>query len=340
LPFLPPKADIETKTILRKAIRANTQLARLNGYCQTIPNDTILVNSIILKEAQASSEIENIITTQDKLYQALISKNEDYDPQTKEVLNYREALWQGYGKLNQKKILTNNTILEIQKILEQNDAGIRKVPGTALVNDRTGETIYTPPDNYETLLQLLKNLEDYINRNDDLDPLIKMAIIHYQFESIHPFYDGNGRTGRIINVLYLVLQDLLKKPILYLSEYIIRNKNNYYKYLQEIRTHGRWEQFILFMLEAVEETAIETMEIIHAIRDLIDSTTEYCRLKLPSTTYSKELIESLFIQPYIKIEHLVNSGIAERRTASKYLKQLEEIKVLTSKKIWKEKILC
>jgi Fic family protein len=207
-----------------------------------------------------------------------------------------------------------------------------------LVNDRTGETIYTPPDNYETLLQLLKNLEDYINRNDDLDPLIKMAIIHYQFESIHPFYDGNGRTGRIINVLYLVLQDLLKKPILYLSEYIIRNKNNYYKYLQEIRTHGRWEQFILFMLEAVEETAIETMEIIHAIRDLIDSTTEYCRLKLPSTTYSKELIESLFIQPYIKIEHLVNSGIAERRTASKYLKQLEEIKVLTSKKIWKEKI--
>jgi Fic family protein len=336
LPLLPPKSDIETKKILKKAIQANTQLAKLNGYCLTIPNDTILVNSIILKEAQASSEIENIITTQDELYQALISKENNYDPQTKEVLNYRESLWKGYQILNEKKILSSNIIIEIQKFLENNEAGFRKVPGTALVNDRTGETIYTPPDDYETILNLMHNLENYINSQNATDPLIKMAIIHYQFESIHPFYDGNGRTGRIINVLYLVLQNLLNKPILYLSEYIIRNKTKYYEYLQAIRTHEKWEQYILFMLEAVEETAAETMKIIQEIRKLMDKTTEICRKELPSTTYSKELVESLFIQPYTKIEHLVDAGIAERRTASKYLKQLEEINVLSSKKIWKE----
>ena len=338
LPILPPKADIETKEILKKAIQANTQLARLNGYCLTIPNDTILVNSIILKEAQASSEIENIITTQDKLYQALVSKNDAYDPHTKEVLNYREALWQGFRILEKNKLLTSNTIIEIQKTLENNNAGIRKVPGTTLVNDRTDEIIYTPPDDYKRIIELLNNLEKYINTDDQIDPLIKMAVIHYQFESIHPFYDGNGRTGRIINVLYLVLQKLLNKPILYLSEYIIRNKNKYYEYLQAIRTDDKWEQYILFMLEAVEETANETMEIIIKIRNLIEKTIEYCRKNLPSTTYSKELIESIFIQPYTKIEHLVNTGIAERRTASKYLKQLEEINILTSKKIWKESI--
>ena len=338
LPILPPKADIETKEILKKAIQANTQLARLNGYCLTIPNDTILVNSIILKEAQASSEIENIITTQDKLYQALVSKNDAYDPHTKEVLNYREALWQGFRILEKNKLLTSNTIIEIQKTLENNNAGIRKVPGTTLVNDRTDEIIYTPPDDYKRIIELLNNLEKYINTDDQIDPLIKMAVIHYQFESIHPFYDGNGRTGRIINVLYLVLQKLLNKPILYLSEYIIRNKNKYYEYLQAIRTDDKWEQYILFMLEAVEETANETMEIIIKIRNLMEKTIEYCRKNLPTTTYSKELIESIFIQPYTKIEHLVNTGIAERRTASKYLKQLEEINILTSKKIWKESI--
>lgn len=338
LPFLPPKIEIESKEILKKSIRAHTELAKLNGYCLTIPNDTILVNSIILKEAQASSEIENIITTQDKLYRALAVNNQRYDSATKEVLNYREALWNGHLLLSEKELLTTNIIIEIQKILEKNDAGIRKVPGTALVNERTGETVYTPPDDYQKIIKLLNNLEMYINTPDETDPLVKMAVIHYQFESIHPFYDGNGRTGRIINVLYLVLQHLLQKPILYLSEYIIRNKDRYYQYLQEIRTEEKWEQYILFILEAVEQTSQETLKIIQSIKELIEETTKYCRERLPKTTYSKELIESLFIQPYTKIEYLANTGIAERRTASKYLKQLEDIGVLDSVQIWKEKI--
>ncbi|MCP4179957.1 MAG: Fic family protein, partial [bacterium] len=231
LPYLPPKKDYETKSILKQAIKSNKELARLKGYCSLLPNSSILLSSIILKEATASSEIENIITTQDKLYIALLSKNMSIDSQTKEVLNYRSAVWTGFSEIKKNNILTVNTIIKIQAELEKNEAGIRIVPGTNLMNDITGEIIYTPPNDEKIINNLLKDLEKYINIDDDADPLIRMAIIHYQFESIHPFYDGNGRTGRIINVLYLVLKELLDNPILYLSSYIIKNKRDYYKLL-------------------------------------------------------------------------------------------------------------
>ena len=229
-------------------------------------------------------------------------------------------------------------MIHLQKELEGNSAGIRKLPGTTLTNDVTGEVIYTPPDNEDTINALLENLENYINTDDGIDSLIKMSIIHYQFESIHPFYDGNGRTGRIINVLYLVLKNLLDNPILYLSSYIIKNKNKYYKLLQRMRTENDWKNWIIFMLKATEETSIETYQMINSIINLLNRTLEKCKNELPKTTYSKELIELLFIQPYTKIEFLVKSGIGERRTASKYLKQLEEIGILKSFQLWKETI--
>jgi len=338
LPKLPPQSDVESKTILRHAITANRELARLKGYCSLLPNDSILLSSMILKEATASSEIENIITTQDELYKAIVGKDKIIDPQTKEVLNYRSALWLGFNEIKKSDILRINTILQIQEELEQNSAGLRKLPGTSLVNDLTGEVLYTPPDNEDVIIDLLSNLENYINSEDVIDPLIKMAIIHYQFESIHPFYDGNGRTGRIINVLYLVLKGLLDTPILYLSSYIIRNKPEYYKLIQKLHKDGDWESWIIYILKAVEATAKETYGIVSEIAKLLENTITICKDKLPKTIYSKELIELLFINPYTKIAHLVEANIAERRTASKYLKALEEIGVLDSFKLGKETI--
>ncbi len=336
LPKLPPNYDIESKRVLKQAISANRELAKLKGYCSLLPNDSILLSSIILKEASASSEIENIITTQDDLYKAIVAKQTNIDPNTKEVLNYRSALWLGYRQIKESNLLRINTILSIQEELEQNSAGFRKLPGTSLVNDRTGEVLYTPPDNERVILNLLSNLEKYIHQEDGTDPLIKMAIIHYQFESIHPFYDGNGRTGRIINVLYLVLKRLLDSPILFLSSYIIRNKSEYYRLLQDMHKNENWEEWIIYMLKAVEETAKETYGIISSIASLLDQTIDICKEKLPKTIYSKELVELLFIQPYTKIAYLVDAGIAERRTASKYLKELEAIGVLESFRLGKE----
>jgi Fic family protein len=336
LPLLPPETEIETKRILTAAIKANVELARLKGFCSLLPNESILLSAIILKEAKSSSEIENIITTQDELYKALTVKNPVMDPPTKEVLNYRSALLKGFAGLEDRGFLSINIIKEIQKELEGNSAGIRKMPGTSLVNDSTGEVIYTPPDNEEKILDLLSNLEKYINEKDEVDALIKMAVIHYQFESIHPFYDGNGRTGRILNVLFLVLKNLLDKPILYLSEYIVNNKGRYYQLLQNVRDKEDWESWIIYMLKSVEETSKDTLEIIQSIIGLLNETVDFCKDNLPKGTYSKELIELLFNQPYTKIEYLVNADIAERRTASKYLKQLEEIGVLESFRSHKE----
>ncbi len=338
LPLLPPDADIETKSILRHAISANRELARLKGYCSLLPNETILLNTIVLKEARASSEIENIVTTQDELYRALAADDRQMTPDTKEVLNYRSAVWTGYRLLQDTGLLTSRTIVAIQQELEGNSAGIRSLPGTALRNDRTGEAVYTPPDDETVIRNLLRDLERYINEDDGVDPLIKMAVMHYQFESIHPFYDGNGRTGRILNVLYLIRCGLLDSPILYLSRYIIRHKPQYYELLQRVRTESAWVPWIEFMITAVEETARLTMDLTQAIVSLMEQTTEMARQTLPRTTYSKELIDLLFVQPYVKIENLVTHGIAERRTASKYLKQLEEIGILGSYKAWKETI--
>ena len=262
-------------------------------------------------------------------------KNLEADPATKEVLRYREAVLYGYRFIQSKGYLNTTAIVKTQKVLEQNNAGIRKLPGTALRNASTGKVIYTPPDNHDTILKLMKNLEDYLNLEDDISPLIKMAIQHYQFESIHPFYDGNGRTGRIINVLYLILQGMLDSPILYLSEYIIASKGDYYRLLQEVRTRGNWDGWILFILEGVEETANQAIKQISGINKLFLKTLE--KLKASGNKqYNKELLELLFEQPYCKIDYLVDRLGISRITASKYLKDLEGFGILESKKVWKE----
>ena len=336
LPFLPPDRDkVETVKILRQLVKASVALAELKGSAKILPNPEILLNAVILKEARASSEIENVITTQDKLYQALSTKDSQVDSATKEVLRYREAMLYGFRFIKKKGFLTINTIIELQKILEENNAGIRKLPGTALRNASSGKVIYTPPNNLDTINRLLSNFEKYINEQDDISPLIKMAIQHYQFESIHPFYDGNGRTGRILNILHVIINNLLDAPILYLSAYIINNKTDYYRLLQEIRTKNNWEAWILFILKGIEQTANETIIQINDISKLFVKTQELVKKKSPKS-YSKELIELLFEHPYCKSEYLTKRLGISRITASKYLKELESIKIVQARQVWKE----
>jgi Fic family protein len=336
LPELPPDRDkIETVNVLRQLVKSSIALAELKGLASTLPNPSILLNAVVLKEARASSEIENVITTQDKLYQALSAKGIEPDPSTKEVLRYREAMLYGTHFIQEKGFLSAKAIVSIQKILEKNNAGIRKLPGTALRNAATNKVIYTPPDDYNTILRSKKNLENYLNEQDDISPLIKMAIQHYQFESIHPFYDGNGRTGRIINILHIMLNDLLTNPILYLSEYIIKNKSHYYRLLQEVRTKGNWEEWVLYILKGVEATSRETIIQIKAIQNLFLEIQDKVKEKAPKV-YSKELIEILFEHPYCKSEILTTRMKISRITAAKYLKQLEGIGVLKAKQVWKE----
>lgn len=336
LPVLPPPREkIETIKVLRQLVKSSVALAELKGLAMTLPNPSILLNAVILKEARASSEIENVITTQDKLYQALSANGIEPDPATKEVLRYREAALFGFNFIKQKGFLSMNAIISIQKILEENNAGIRKLPGTALRNASTNKVMYTPPDEHDTILKLMGNFENYLNESDDISPLIKMAVQHYQFESIHPFYDGNGRTGRIINILYIIINKLLETPILYLSNYIINNKSNYYSLLQEVRVKNKWEDWILYMLKGVEVTSHETIAQIKSIQKLFISTQEKIKKEAPKA-YDKELIEILFEHPYCKTEILTTRLKISRITASKYLKQLEAIGILKSKQVWKE----
>jgi Fic family protein len=334
LPLLPPKVNF-TNSIFKKTIAANKALAELKGLAGLIPNQAIIVNSLILREAKDSSEIENIITTQDALYKAFSSDHEHFDPNVKEVLNYREALWSGFEVVKKKHLITIREIVKIQELLIGNNAGIRKQPGTALKNAKTGEVIYTPPFGKEVIDEKLKNLEQYMNADDDTDPLIKMAIIHYQFESIHPFYDGNGRTGRIINVLYLILNDLLELPILYLSSYIINHKKQYYEGLDKVRVNNDWESWIIYMLDSIEQTSKSTIYLIKSIKNLIDMEIENVKEKCPKI-YSKELVESLFVQPYCRISTLESSLTITRFTASKYLKELEKIGLLKGEKMGRD----
>ncbi len=326
LSFLPLLLNIETPTTLKKAISANCALAKLNGVAKIIPNSAILINSLVLQEAKDSSEIENIITTHDELFRAGLDVS-DITNEAKEVQNYRQALLKGYELVKANKLLLKKYIIEIQQELEQNDAGVRRQSGTVLKNAATGEVVFTPPQDYETIQELLDNLERYINEENEIDPLINMAIIHYQFESIHPFYDGNGRTGRIINILYLVLKDLLELPILYLSRYIIKNKADYYRLLQEVRTKENWEEWVLYMLDGIEQTSYETIELIENINLLMQQTQTVIKEKLPKI-YSKDLVEILFIHPYTKIEFLVDGLGVTRKTASKYLNELEQIGIV------------
>lgn len=338
LPLLPPDhTKVETIAVLRQVVQSSIALAELKGLAYTLPNPSILLNAVILKEARISSEIENVITNHDKLYQALSATGTQIDHATKEVLRYREAMLAWFETIMLKGFLNTNGILAIQEILEENKAGLRRLPGTSLKNAVTCEVIYTPPDDYDTILALMKNLEGYINETDVLSPLIKLAVQHYQFESIHPFYDGNGRTGRIINVLYLCLHGLLDSPVLYLSDYIIKHKSDYYRLLGEVKTKNNWEEWILFILKAVEETSIQTTDQIKSINQLFIKLQNKIREKA-SKLYNKDLLELLFEQPYCKIEFVIDRLKVSRITASKYLNELEKIGVLQSKKIWKETI--
>ncbi|MFT5660744.1 MAG: Fic family protein [Sulfurimonas sp.] len=325
---LPLPQNIETTKVLKKTISANRALAKLNGVAKIIPNQNILINSLVLQEAKDSSEIENIITTHDELYRASLNIM-DVTNEAKEVQNYSHALLLGYDLVKENQLLLKKYIVEIQEELEQNNAGVRKQSGTNLKNALTGEVVFIPPQNYETIQNLLDNLEKFINEPSEVDPLIDMAIIHYQFETIHPFYDGNGRTGRIINILYLILKDLLDIPILYLSRYIIEHKSDYYRLLQEVRTEDKMQEWILYILDGVEQTSLETIELVENIYKMMEETTKELKDKLPKI-YSKDLVEILFMHPYTKIDFLVDILGTTRQTASKYLKELENIGIMQS----------
>ena len=334
---LPPEREkIETLRILREANKATAALAELKGIANTIPNQSMLINAIVLQEAKGSSEIENIITTQDELYKALTINKSNLSPQTKEVVNYRKAIFQGFDLVKKQGFLRVNDIIDIQHELIGNNAGIRSTPGTVLKNDTTGEIVYTPPQDKKEIQELLSNFIEYFNKEkSEISPLINLAILHHQFESIHPFYDGNGRTGRILNILYLIINDLIDVPILYLSSYIIENKQDYYQLLNQTNRLGKWEEWILFMLKAVEVTSIQTIEKINTIRTLLDQTIERVKIDA-SKIYKKELVELLFEQPYSKIEFVVNQLGVERKAASRYLKELEKIGILESQKVGRE----
>lgn len=333
---LPPlREKVETIEILRQTNKATAALAELKGIAKTIPNQAMLINAIVLKEAKDSSEIENIITTQDELYKALTVNKTKVSAETKEVVNYRKAIFHGFDLAKEQGFIKVNDIVSIQQQLVDNTAGIRSTPGTVLKNDTTGEVVYTPPQDKDEILELLMNFINHYNQQDDLSPLINLAILHFQFESIHPFYDGNGRTGRILNILYLMLNGLIDVPILYLSSYIIDNKAEYYRLLNQTNKTGKWEEWIMFMLKAVESTSKNTITRIINIKNQLDLTIVKVQEKAPKV-YKKELVELLFEQPYSKIEFVVNKLGVERKAASRYLKELENIGVLKSQKVGRE----
>lgn len=330
---LPPEIEIETLKVLKQLAQSHRYLAELKGTSKTIPNESILINTLTLQEAKDSSEIENIVTTHDDLYKEniLIHTN----PATKEVYNYAQGLKLGFEIVRKQKLLTNKHILTIQKELLENNAGFRTQGGTKLINSQ-GQTVYTPPQTKEEVLDLMANLEKFINDAEfsDLDPLVKMAIIHYQFESIHPFYDGNGRTGRIINILYLVLQDLLDLPILYLSRYITQNKAEYYQVLQGVRNENDWETMILYFLKGIEQTAKQTIDLITNIKNLMQNYKDKLKVELPKI-YSQDLLNILFENPYTKIEVLEKELRINKRTAQNYLDKIAELGFLEKTKIGK-----
>lgn len=337
LPPIPPDRDsYETIDVLKLETKARAAISELKGFANIIPNQSILINAIILREAKDSSEIENIITTQDEIYKAVSANSRSVvDPAVKEVLRYREALWYGYDRVQQRGILTIPDIIEMQRLIVENDAGIRRTPGTALVNDKTGYVVYTPPQDERQIKDLLSNLAEYLN--DREDTLIKCAVIHYQFESIHPFYDGNGRTGRIVNVLYFLLKRHLDIPILYLSSYIIEHKAEYYRLLRAVTSDNEWIEWISFFLKGIEETAKQTVGVIGRIKTQIDETIEFVRTRAPKI-YSKELVEVLFENPYCKNEFVERAVGVERKAASRYLHELSEIGLLELRKIGRENL--
>lgn len=333
LPLLPPAVEFETAAILKKAISANRALAELKGAVKSIPNQGILVNGIVLQEARLSSEIENIVTTNDELYSAAADVKSASNPHAKEVLLYRQALWHGFTSLK-KKPLATHLFIELVEIIKEKNIGIRKVPGTKIANSR-GEVIYTPPEGESVIRDKLSNLEKFLHAEDGIDPLIKLALLHYQFEAIHPFVDGNGRTGRIINILFLVEKGLLDSPILFLSHYILRTKSAYYAGLRSVTEQGSWIDWVTYILEAIEITALETQARVTNINTAIDEAKKLVKIKAPQI-YSKDLIDTIFEHPYCKIRFLEEAQIAKRQAASGYLQKLEEIGVLRSIKKGRE----
>ncbi len=331
---LAEESALESVRVLKSLAKAHRFLAELKGIAQTIPNEGILISSLTMQEAKDSSAIENIITTHDELFRAEILKGEKVNQAAKEVENYRAALQQSYLQTKNTDLIRVNDILNIQSIIEPDKAGLRKLPGTVIGNTATGEVVYTPPQHPDEISALLDNLVTYINDDagSELDPLIKMAIIHHQFESIHPFYDGNGRTGRIINILYLVKNNLLDLPILYLSRYIVRTKSEYYRLLQAVADNGVWEEWILYIIKGIEVTARETIEFIHQIKTLVADAKQKMRTELPKI-YSQELLNNLFFHPYTKVQFVVDQLGVTRITATRYLNELTNKGFVTKHKM-------
>ncbi len=337
LPLLPPKEKVESSAVLKKTISASRALSELKGAITKLPNPTLFVDTVNLQEAQASSAIENIITTQDELFKASIADRKIEDSATKEVLHYKNALWYGVKQLEKRPILTTNLFIAIMQIIKENQSGIRNVPGTQLKNPAANKVVYTPPEGESVIREKLKNLEKFINTEDDIDPLVKMAIIQYQFEAIHPFFDGNGRTGRIILLLYLKLTGLLEFPALYLSNYIIQHKNDYYKNLRNVTEKGDWQSWILYMLDMIEQTATKGRKQIVAIEKIMHEMGIQIQKKLPKI-YSKELMEALFRLPYTKRIFLEKAGLGNLKTVGNYLVELEKTGFVKSEQVGKEKL--
>ena len=335
LPLLPPHGELESKVVLKQCITARAALAELKRAAELIPNQAVLINTLPLLEARASSEIENIVTTTDRLFQFRQS-DDAADPATKEALRYSRALLEGYVALK-KKPLNTRTAEAICSLIKGHDVQVRRVPGTTLANPSSGHVIYTPPVGAEHLNHLLSNWERFLHGHPELDPLVRMAVAHYQFEAIHPFTDGNGRTGRVINSLFLISENLLTLPILYLSRYIIKNKTAYYRLLLAVTRTGDWEPWVLYILKGVEEMAIWTTAKIEGIQKLSNHTVEYVRKAAPKT-YSRELIDLIFEQPYCRIQNLTAAGVAARQAASRRLKRLVEIHVLEEIAVGREKL--
>lgn len=338
LPALPPPGDVETRAVLKQCIASRTALAELKGAAALIPNPAVLINTIPLLEAQASSEIENVVTTADELFRQVGSDDPD-DPATREALRYRRALLEGVTAIRRRPLSTRTAEVVCSKI-KGTEMTVRKVPGTQLVNHATGDVIYTPPNGEERLRRLLANWERYLHEEESatsVDPLVRMAVQHYQFEAIHPFTDGNGRTGRVLNTLFLVQRGLLDQPILYLSRYIIRHKPDYYRLLLSVTRDAAWEEWILYVLRGIEETARWTTDKIAAIRRLAEAETEYLRTRHPKL-FDRDLVDVIFEQPYCRIRNVVQRGTGTRQLASRQLHALVDAGILRELTIGREKL--
>lgn len=336
LPPLPPITEVETKQVLRKNIAASRSLAQLNGAIRNLPNPALFLDTLHFQEAKASSEIENIITTNDDLYKSVVADKQYDNPATKEVIRYKEAIWLAIKSLEQKPFITTNLCIEIVQCIKQNTAGIRTIPGTTLSNPK-GEVVYTPPSGEEVIRSKMSNLEKFINEDTTFDPLIKMALLHYQFEAIHPFIDGNGRTGRILLLLYLKQAHLLDIPAIFLSEYIMQHKASYYSALRNVTEKEDWPGFVLYMLDMIEQTAQSVLHRLESIIQLMENYSAEVKTGLPKV-YSKDLIELLFKLPYTKRQHLIDAGLGTPKTVGNYLISMEKKGFLKSMKVGKEKL--